>query len=973
MANTNNVIHPLSMYYQNVRGLRTKCVQLYNNILSHDYDLILLTETWLQSDIMNSEICDSRYDIFRCDRNLAMTHKSTGGGVMICVRSELGATLTNGWSCASCESVCVTIPARALHSSVDLHIAIVYVPPVPSRLSDRLEDIKRSISECIDLLPSNNYLILGDFNLPQLEWDAEEQLARADGTAMAQNLAITFVDELGYLGFSQYNYNVNSKNNILDLCFSTLPLNVAVSHSPLIKEDVYHPALCIDILDIKLKPFQELRHSRFNFNKCDYTKINTYLKQIDWEIFFFNCNDINKAVEAFYDELHKCFILYVPLSSHSNIQNCYPIWYSSALIKIILEKSRMHRKWKRYGNPRDYDEFSLLRARQRRIQTQCFESFTKNTEKIIRHSPKYFWRYVKAKKGGSSYPKNFTLGNSKYDNGQSICEAFNEFFDSVFIRSSSNINYSYSSANQDFSYHATDCLSSINVTEDVVMNFLKTLDKSKGAGCDGIPPVLLSSCAESLASPITILFRRSLKECIFPDLWKIAHIIPVHKKGSRSAIENYRPISILSTISKVFEKIVYNVIYPIIVNGIPDSQHGFLRGRSTVSNLSLFSDFVLCNMERGGQVDVVYTDFEKAFDRVDHDLLLQKLCSLGIHGDLLRWVRSYLSNRCQAVVLGGYKSDYINIPSGVPQGSHLGPLLYNAYIFDISNCFSYASHLLYADDKKIFIKVHSVNDCELLQQDLNKLFDYYVQNRITVSIGKCQTISFTRKSNPIMFPYHFNNVSIVRVDKVRDLGVYFDSKMLLTTHYDKIIDRSYRNLGFVLRTCQPFKSPLSLKVVYYAYVRSILEYASPVWSPSYAIHKTRMERIQKKFLKHLNFKCFTSLENYIYKENCHLHNLLTLEERRIMLDMCLLYDILNGRLDCPDLLSSISLKAPTRRTRQTSLFHVPFHYTNYGKNAVLTRILRCYNDTFSDIDPFIITSKQALKSKIIQVLLDLNV
>lgn len=366
-------------------------------------------------------------------------------------------------------------------------------------------------------------------------------------------------------------------------------------------------------------------------------------------------------------------------------------------------------------------------------------------------------------------------------------------------------------------------------------------------------------------------------------------------------------------------------------------------------------------MEGGGQVDVVYTDFEKAFDRVDHALLLQKLRHLGIHGDLLRWTESYLSRRSQAVVLGGYRSDYITIPSGVPQGSHLGPLFYNAYIFDIADVFSHANHLLYADDKKVFLRVRSVADCELLEHDLNNLFNYYVNNNINISIPKCQCISFTRKRNPIIFPYNFNNVPVERVEGVRDLGVWFDSEMLLTTHYNNIVNKAYRNLGFVIRTCQPFKSSLSLKLVYFAYVRSILEYASPIWSPFYAKHKTHLEGIQRKFIKHLNYKRNSNSESYA--DDCRSHGLLTLEERRIILDMGLLHDILSGRLDCPEMVAHIAIKSPRRRTRHTSLFHVPFHSTNYGKNSVFSRIFDSYNKKFSHLDPFL-HSKHTFKAKV---------
>lgn len=205
---------------------------------------------------------------------------------------------------------------------------------------------------------------------------------------------------------------------------------------------------------------------------------------------------------------------------------------------------------------------------------------------------------------------------------------------------------------------------------------------------------------------------------------------------------------------------------------------------------------------------------------------------------------------------------------------------------------------------------------------------------------------------------------------MRDLGVWLDGGMSFSHHIEKVVNRSYRNLGFVIRTCKPFTSLTSIKVVYYAYVRSILEYASPIWSPIYRVHKDRIEGIQKKFLKHLNYILKRRKMDYIV--NCRELKLMTLEERRTMLDMGLLYDILHGRLDCPELIERLSLCVPRRRTRHTNLFAVPCHKTNYGQNAVLTRIFNTFNKTFTAMDPFIHRSKGSFKQSIKNIVVSKN-
>lgn len=559
-------------------------------------------------------------------------------------------------------------------------------------------------------------------------------------------------------------------------------------------------------------------------------------------------------------------------------------------------------------------------------------------------------------------PSQISYNNSTYTEGPQIAEVFNNFFHSVFAKPATS--YPDTALPRDISNSILHA-SNLSLDREQVNKALKRVNIDKGPGSDNIPPILISRCADALTTPILILFNRSLREGRFPDKWKEAHIVPIFKKGVKTKAENYRPISILNIFAKLLEKFVFDIIYPIIYNAIPNNQHGFVRARSTVSNLAQFLTYTLKNMDAGGQVDVIYTDFEKAFDRVDHIILLRKLNHLGIHGDLLRWIESYLKNRSQAVVIGGHKSNFIKICSGVPQGSHLGPLLYNAYLFDIYTCFKNSSHLLYADDKKIFLKIKHDSDCVNLQEDLNRLTSYYANNRITVNTNKCQIITFTRKASPIIFNYKINNSLLQRIDVVKDLGILLDTKLTFNDHIDYITNKAYKNLGFVKRSCENFDNILCIKLLYFSYVRSTLEYGSCVWSPIYQTHKLKIEAIQKKFLKYLDFKSKQYL--HTYEKRCDHYRLLSLSDRRILLDQCLLHDIINGRLDTPELLSQISFSTPTKRTRHTKLFSTNLCRTRYAKNLTINRICDQYNINFSNIDIFHL-SKNTFKTHIIKLL-----
>lgn len=951
------MISKLELFYQNVRGLRTKTMQFKQNLLTHNYDVILITESWLTDGIYKGELCDSRYNTYRCDRSPNTSNKKIGGGVMICTRCELQAQEQPQWACAGVECLWVTVPARSLRvgNGRNLHICVVYIPPDASQLS-RLVSVTNMLVSVLTLCPDDYFIVTGDFNLPNVNWTDSGPVLMKRGSVDLQNTTTDFLDMCSEAGFTQHNLIANSSNNILDLIFSNTSIGIAKCNSPLVAEDTYHPSLELDASDLIIPTFKRKSTTKYNFHRADYSKINNYLSTVDWSTVLIG-ETIDEVVNNFYRTIQTVFEQFVP-KVRINSSNRYPTWYSKALVHIITDKLKAHSRWKLHGNPRDYDEFSELRARQKRTQKKCKDLFIERMQCLIKKDPKCLWTYVKSlRKSDAGYPSSMTLANISYRNELDVCRGFNSFFESVFQRPASS--YDNLLPHYDEPYFTAY---NLDIDANKVLSILKSLDISKGSGCDGVPSVFIRNCAETLAQPLCNIFMLSVNTFgSFPAIWKEARIVPIHKGGIRSRIEHYRPISILNTFSKVFEKIIYRSISPLIFSSIPEEQHGFMNRRSTVTNLTVFSNYILRSMDDRMQIDVIYTDFEKAFDRVDHIILLHKLQALGIRGDLHRWFFSYISNRRQAVVIGSARSDYTVISSGVPQGSILGPLLYNAYLFDISTCFNYSKYIMFADDKKIYLKIKSVEDCRNVQKDLNKLAAYYDRNRINVNISKCLQVTFTRKPKPVQFSYSINNVLIKKVASVRDLGIALDSKMTLSAHVDAIADKAYKQLGFIKRVSTPFKSISCIKVLYFAYVRSVLEYACSIWSPCYIVHIQRLESIQKKFVKYLSFKDHKLFESY--GEACRHYGIDTLEQRRRQYDIMLLHDIWSGNIDCPELLASVSLQVPSYRTRHTPLLHVPHVGTNYAQNSVLCRAARIFNKYYSDLDIFHL-SKISLKQQI---------
>ena len=958
----------LSIYFQNVRGLRTKTHSCLNNILSNNYDIIVMVETWLCEGIFDRELCDNRYDVFRLDRDLVATGKTTGGGIMICVRRELHALLhTNLTQFAPTEILCIRISCSVLSTEVDLDLIVTYLRGdyscQPGDLIAFLSLIKYMFGNHTDKF--NNYIVMGDFNLPFIQWkDGLPLFINKNESSLARELASEIIDLLTFNGFTQYNeYKNISSGSILDLVFSNFPLQLSTCNYPISKVDSFHPPLCIDASDLVTLPLRNVNNIKRLFRKGDYTKINEHLSKINWEQELSH-RSTNNSVDLLYETIYQCFNLYIPKVTINNNNKTYPTWYSKLLINLIIKKGKIHKKWKRYKNQNDYYEFSELRSRCHKLHAACYSKYLYNVQQSIKVNVKNFWSFVKSRRGGSNYPNIFTLFDQSLINGPDIVQGFNDFFYNMF--SSPAASYPLLNLAEPQSASVSN-MHTVHISKRDILTLLKNLDPNKGPGNDDVPPLFIVRCAEALSHPLHLIFNKSINEGDFPDAWKIARIVPVHKKGSKKKIENYRPISILNVFGKVFEKAVYDSIYSLIANSVPLEQHGFLKRRSTTTNLTLFTKYVLAEVEKGHQVDVIYTDFEKAFDRVDHVILLAKLSKLGIHGDLLRWIKSYLTNRSQVVVLGGHKSNYCNVPSGVPQGSHLGPLFYNAYLYDIYKFIHNSKFLLYADDTKIFLNIKDQIDCHLLQQDLDRLASYYRINRISINVAKCQILSLTKKKHPYLYNYSINGVSLDRVHVVRDLGLQVDAGITFQHHIDSIVNKASKALGFVMRICSPFRNAACIKNIYFAYVRSNLEYCSTVWMPYYKIHICRIEKLQKRFIGYLNYRSSTKpLPSYA--ENCKQHNLMTLEQRRTLLDMMLLFDILNSQLDSSELIEAIRFNVPRRRTRHTPLLNTPSHTTKYGRNETITRISHTYNNFFSVVDPFSCTNKNIFRKKITQIL-----
>lgn len=316
---------------------------------------------------------------------------------------------------------------------------------------------------------------------------------------------------------------------------------------------------------------------------------------------------------------------------------------------------------------------------------------------------------------------------------------------------------------------------------------------------------------------------------------------------------------------------------------------------------------------------------------------------MGIQDPLLSWIDSFLTGRYQCVRINNYLSNQFKVPSGVPQGSHSGPLLFLLFTNDISRNLD-SSHLLFADDLKIYRTIRNNHDSMALQNDLRKLSNWSYENGLHLNASKCSVITFSRSRNLQHFIYDVNAENLTRSSQVKDLGIFFDNELNFRYHLNIVIGKAFKQLGFILRHSKDF-SPNIFKLLYCTYVRPHLEYGSIVWSPHYQTHIHLVERVQEKFLKAYAFKMGEDVSDLDYIERCRLGDLHTLEARRQCQELLFLYKLSNGLVSAPNLLNLLNFNAPchVHNTRNNNLFRCPFHRTNYGYNSPMSRIQRRFN------------------------------
>ena len=727
--NTNGFTPALHCFYQNVRSIKSgnKLREFQDSVYANQFDIVAISETWLTGDISDSELLPWGYDIFRCDRGNARNSADPvrGGSVLLASRCNLRckpvALICNG----DCELEFAAIEVNTNNSGKVL-VAVFYRPPSAS--ANWIHDFIETLDTCT----YSKMVLLGDFNFPSISW------IEGSGFCDSSNSALfAFCQTLSDKNFFQLIDSPTRKDNCLDLLITTIVEgvnNIDVTGCEGVAVSSDHKAITFD-LHFALHSVNCNKQPKFNLKKADFEGLRFALSSDPLESLFSGDDNIN--IEEDWASWKLAFLRRIEafIPRRKPRQFTTPPWIDGETIHAIRKKNSLRKKALQKDSPSLWEKFRVLRKEVKYLIRSKRIAYLRDISDSCFSNPNRFWGYFSRLTRRSAVPDTVELNGCSYSSAKAKAEAFSKYFSSVFNADTSLPSDLPSSP------FTNDTISSIELSNEDVLSALQSLNPSKTPGPDELHPRILKECANDLAPSLCMLFNKSLRLGKLPSDWKLANITPVFKKGGKSLISNYRQISLLSIVSKLCERCVLKKLLPDLVHLLSDLQHGFVQGRSCVTQLLSVLHDVGASLDAGEEIDVIYLDFSKAFDSVPHRRLLHKLSLFGIQGSLHEWFADYLTSRYQRVLVDGEFSPWVPVTSGVPQGSLLGPFLFLLHINDLPEVISRATTIaLFADDAKCSRVVRSSEDCAVLQSDLNRLSDWSKQWGLSFNCSKCEVL-----------------------------------------------------------------------------------------------------------------------------------------------------------------------------------------------------------------------------------------
>ncbi|XP_075248360.1 uncharacterized protein LOC142341320 [Convolutriloba macropyga] len=778
-----------------------------------------------------------------------------------------------------------------------------------SQIHETLEEIEKQMKQ----RDSYTLIVSGDLNLPGADWnsmlsddDYELSLLNNFETHQLQQILPC------------------KRNQSLDVCLTQSPdsIELAEVDKNLTREYSINGKRCSDhqafrttiSIDISAtNPAPKVKHA---YHKVDWKEFNSHIRDHPFSPYCFS--NVDELVDQWYLWIEKIIEILIPRVTQHRAN--LPPWISSATSHELKILGTMKRKYERAPT---LNLLIKIKRREKLLNEQILTDQAVYEDKLFKsRRMSDLQKYLKSLRKSKHFPDEMYY--NVVQNGQETkktattdsekCNLFNDFFSDVFTKDG-KIN--------EPSVYPKQRLNYLRISEEEIERQLLGLQANKACGPDNIRNIILKN-APALAKSLKLIFQTCLNKGKFPESWKTSEITPIYKENDKADITQYRPISLLKNVSKVFEKVIFERLYPPIERTLSDSQHGFRKKRSAVLQLILFTDELYQQLEskKCNDIRTLYVDFRKAFDKVAHKRLIQKLENIGLGGKLLQLLESYLTNRTQRVKIGTSKSKTRNVTSGVPQGSILGPLMFIIYIDDLPEEISDIPAFGYPDDFKAI--THGEHECETTLGEIQK---WSKANHMDLNVSKSKTLLIRGDLA------QRDEAGLETVATQKHLGVVMSRNLSWSANCQLRTTKAWKAFYTLKRNVSSRTSMETKLNAYIGYVVPVLTYASQVWYPS----KTDMKSIEKIQQKATKWICGGNDE---YHQRLETLKILPLSMYMEMHDVLYLLSILEGNYYVPE------DKLPKRKeneTRQKQEFELPKHRLHKSDENFFFRATKLFN------------------------------
>lgn len=849
----------IKFLHVNCRSLNKNFTALRNLLIKcHPITALAISETWLTP---------ATKDIYQMPGYRFVSSvrvNKFGGGVGIFINDSYDYILRPDLSimdaCIECLFVDITLTNKS-----KVLIGCVYRPPNTDLLlfNSKLVHILSSIDNENRKLA----LISGDFNLDLLKHHVHAPTA----------------DFLNHMLSHSFFPTIRNPTRIADTS-ATLIDNIFINciknefNSAILFNDVSdHLPVAIrieaNITKQKLSHF----HKKRVFDCKSIKDFNTHLMSHSWDEVYQVLNDTNNptiAFTTFSNEYKHIFNTFFPekVAKRSNKMTPRHEWMTKGLIKSCNRKSKLYKTYRQNSTTENKHRYITYRNRLKSLLKKAERNFYCEKFSFCVGDMKKTWKLIGSvlnKNKLHSTVESFIVNGVLTDNKLEIVDRFNDYF----INVGTNLASSIPCSSRSFSYYLKPgqpgSFSLFPTDASEIIQIVSDLQNKSSAGFDDIPVNIMKASISCIAEPISQIINSTFENGTFPDDLKIAKVCPVFKDGEKNTFSNYRPISVLPSFSKIFEKAIYSRLFTYFEskNIIVNNQYGFRQNHSTHMALLDMYDRLSTAIDRNEYAVGVFIDLSKAFDTLNHNILLEKLEHYGVRGVASKLLQNYLKNRYQYVSLNGTSSTMREILCGVPQGSILGPLLFLVYINDIINCSNILQFILFADDTNLFHSDPNIWDLmKSLNEELMLLSNWFKSNKLSLNVKKTNYIIFGRKRIPVsdaQFMLSIDGNVLEQVDNTKFLGVFIDSKLTWSKHIEHVSLKISKGLGIMgrLRNSLPMNILLTL---YHTLLYPYLSYCNIVWGCANISLIQKLIVLQKRAIRIITRSSFRSSSNPLF-------------------------------------------------------------------------------------------------------------